>query len=377
MLGSFVDGQTYSVTATVTDIAGNETNDATNGELVIDTTVPATPVVTSQTTNDLTPVIMGTATLRSGESLTVEVNSKTYTEGDGHLRYNDSTHTWTLTVPSVDVLVEGRYSVAATVTDGAGNATIDSTNGELIIDTTAPAVPVVTSQTTNDPTPVISGTAMVASDESLTVELNSKTYTAGDGHLSYNDGAHTWTLMVPSGDMLLEGTYNVTATVTDGVGKATSDDTNGELIIDTTAPTMPTVTSQMTNDTTPVITGTAMVGSGESLTVEVNSKTYTAGDGHLSYNDSGHTWTLTIPSVDVLVEGRYSVTATVTDNAGNATSDSTNVELIIDTTSPIAPTVVSQTTNDTMPLISGRATCLLYTSPSPRDGLLSRMPSSA
>ena len=30
-----------------------------------------------------------------------------------------------------------------------------------------------------------------------------------------------------------------------------------------------------------------------------------------------------------------------------------------------------------LPLESARVTCLLYTSPSPRDGLLSRMPSSA
>ena len=29
------------------------------------------------------------------------------------------------------------------------------------------------------------------------------------------------------------------------------------------------------------------------------------------------------------------------------------------------------------PWVFGRGTCLLYTSPSPRDGLLSRMPSSA
>ena len=358
VLGNFVDGETYSVTATVTDSAGNATNDATNGELVIDTTVPATPVVTSQTTNDLTPLITGTATLRSGESLTVEVNSKTYTAGDGHLSYNDSGHNWTLTIPSVDVLVEGRYSVMATVTDGAGNSTSDSTTGELIIDTTPPALPVVMSQTTNDTTPVISGRATIGSGETLTVVVNGATYS----NVSVIGGVwsiNTGNAAVSSGTLgsFVDGqTYSVMATVTDSAGNAMNDPTTGELVIDTTSPTMPMVTSQTTNDPTPVITGTAIVASNESLTVEVNSKTYTTGDGHLSYNDSAHTWTLTVPSVDVLAEGRYSVTAKVTDGAGNATSDSTNGELIIDTTAPATPVVTSQTTNDPVPVISGKAT---------------------
>ncbi|TLU82602.1 MAG: hypothetical protein FDX21_08955, partial [Chlorobium sp.] len=132
-LGSFVDGQTYSVTATVRDGAGNSTSDSTNNELIIDTTYPLAPTVTKQTTNDTTPVISGTATLGSGESLTISLNSKTYTAGDGHLSYNDTAHTWTLTIPSEDVLAEGTYAVTATVTDGAGNSTSDSTTNELVI----------------------------------------------------------------------------------------------------------------------------------------------------------------------------------------------------------------------------------------------------
>ena len=36
-----------------------------------------------------------------------------------------------------------------------------------------------------------------------------------------------------------------------------------------------------------------------------------------------------------------------------------------------------QAVQDTIPLIAKYKACLLYTSPSPRDGLLSRMPSSA
>ncbi len=344
---------TYDVTATVTDAAGNSTDDGTTGELIIDTVAPATPTVVSQTTNDTTPTITGTATVGSGETLTVEVDGETYTAGDGNLILSGTA--WTLTIPTGnEITPDGTYDVTATVTDAAGNSTDDGTTGELIIDTVAPATPTVVSQTTNDTTPTITGTATVGSGETLTVEVDGETYTAGDGNLSLSGTA--WTLTIPTGNEITpDGTYDVTATVTDAAGNSTDDGTTGELIIDTVAPATPTVVSQTTNDTTPTITGTATVGSGETLTVEVDGETYTAGDGNLSL--SGTAWTLTIPTGnEITPDGTYDVTATVTDAAGNSTDDGTTGELIIDTVAPATPTVVSQTTNDTTPTITGTAT---------------------
>ena len=43
----------------------------------------------------------------------------------------------------------------------------------------------------------------------------------------------------------------------------------------------------------------------------------------------------------------------------------------------IAPTGSGKTLSAILPILHRCITCLLYTSPSPRDGLLSRMPSSA
>ena len=140
-----------------------------------------------------------------------------------------------------------------------------------------------------------------------------------------DNGDSTWTLSIPL--PLAEGAYDVTANVTDTAGNATSDTTAGELIVDLTAPMAPGVTSLTTADTTPVINGTLTIAPGETLTVVVNGIIYTAGNGELVDNDDG-TWTLTIPASNILAENLYQV-------------------------------------------------CLLYTSPSPRDGLLSRMPSSA
>ena len=58
-----------------------------------------------------------------------------------------------------------------------------------------------------------------------------------------------------------------------------------ELTIDTSAPAGPvTVDSLVSNDTTPVLTGTATLGAGESLTVTVSGATYSVtADGSGDY----------------------------------------------------------------------------------------------
>ncbi|PXF62464.1 OmpA family protein, partial [Kangiella spongicola] len=138
-------------------------------------------------------------------------------------------------------------------------------------------------------------------------------------------GDGTWTLTIPAGNEIPDGTYDVVATVTDGTNTA-SDTTTDELVVDTQI-TPPTVDAQVTNDDTPVITGTA--DSADDLSVTVNGITYTEGDGNLVDNGDG-TWTLTIPDVDTLTEGTYDVTATVSDDAGNTANDATTDELVIE-----------------------------------------------
>ncbi|MBA4411435.1 MAG: Ig-like domain-containing protein [Bacteroidota bacterium] len=194
----------------------------------------------------------------------------------------------------------------------------------------------------NDTTPVITGTATVGIVEVLTVTVNGVTYTAGDGKLTLT--GTNWTLQIPAGSELLEGTYPVTATITDLSGNASTDVTTNELIIDTTAVVVPTVVSQVSNDTTPTITGTATVGAGEVLTVIVNGVTYTSGDGYLSI--SGTAWSLQIPEQNKLTEGIYQVLAIVTDAAGNSSTDASANELTIGA-SPITDRLATNDVNVT------------------------------
>lgn len=336
----------YAVTASVIDAAGNTGTDTTVGELNIDLTPPMAPGVTSLSTTDTTPVVSGTAVLSSTETLTVEVNGVTYTAGDSNL-INNADGTWTLTIPTTNVLAENVYQVIATVTDNAGNSVSDTGIDDLLIDLTAPIAPGVTSLTTNNPTPTIEGTAILATGETLSVTVNSVTYTAGDGNLTDNANG-TWSLAIPS--ITPDGTYDVTATITDIAGNVSIDPSSSELLIDTVLPAVPTVISQITNNTTPTIAGTATVAPGEVLAVSLDGTTYTAGDGNLIDNTDG-TWTLTVPAT--LAELTYSVVASITDAAGNVSADTSNNELTIDLTAPVAPTVNTLISNTGTPVLSG------------------------
>ena len=96
---------------------------------------PNGPVtVTSQTTTDITPTIAGTATLQSGETLSVTVNGILYTTSNGLVV---SGNTWSL--PIINSLTAGNtYSVTATITNTAGYTLSDSTTGELVVDIIQP-----------------------------------------------------------------------------------------------------------------------------------------------------------------------------------------------------------------------------------------------
>jgi gliding motility-associated-like protein len=95
---------------------------------------PNGPVtVTTQTTTDSTPTIIGTVILQSGETLSVMVNGVLYTTSNGLVISGTN---WSL--PIVNSLTAGNtYSVTATITNTAGYTLSDSTTGEVTI--TVPA----------------------------------------------------------------------------------------------------------------------------------------------------------------------------------------------------------------------------------------------
>ncbi|MCP4498597.1 MAG: hypothetical protein GY822_01345, partial [Deltaproteobacteria bacterium] len=372
--------KTYEVTATVTDEAGNAASDTTTNELVVDT----------DRTDDVASVTSATpdGSYGIGQVITIDVQMEravtvTTTLGSPTLTLNTTpvrnaafagavgnTLSFTYTVQDGDTAADLDVSAlnlnGAVIEDASGNqpsvssiATLLSGAHDIVIDTTAPDAPTVDAQTTNSTTPTITGTsgtgAALNTGEILSVVVNGATYEVTP------DGSGDWSLDLattsPANGTLgafVDGTYAVTATVTDEAGNAASDTTTNELVVDTTAPAAPTVDALITDlrDPTvsaPTITGTAVLGEGETLTVTVAGTTYnSSATGDVTV--VGSDWSLDLSAVSpavTLADETYEVTATVTDTAGNIVNDATTEELVIDTADPKIEFVTTPTADGT------------------------------
>jgi len=326
--GELSDGE-HSIYAVVSD--GDKTYNPTHAEtFTVDTTAPAvTPTVTAINTSDNTPVVSGTATLGTNETLTVVINGATYnnitvTAG----AWSVDTASAVVYAGSLGAFTDGKYSVTATVTDLAGNATSDITSNEVTIDTTDPTAPTITAAATNDSTPVISGTATLLTGETLSVVINGATYdnvSVSNGTWMLDTaGTHTGTL----GTFTDGTTYSVTATVTDAAGNATSDTTSNEITFDTTAPgapSEPTFTGAVTSGDIISISGSSVAEAGLEIDIVVGGTVV----GTATPDETTGEWTYSLDTSS-LVTGTVQVTYVARDTAGNETVSGTPVTLQID-----------------------------------------------
>ncbi len=330
---------TYNVIATG-DAAHGSLVDTSSGELVV-STAPMPTVTSMLPTTDTTPVItgtVGTVGLSAGEAFSVKVNNVTYNKGDAALVI--TTTNWTLTIPTA--LNVGKYDVDAVRGTGAA-AVPDGTSQELEIIGTRPTVANI-NQVTNDTTPIITGGfggTDLGANEAFSVTVNGIIYNKGDGNLVALNSL--WTLTIPPANALKVGDYEVKA-----IRNLTLEDlSSNELHI---AINPPTVESQTVRERLPIVikgtVGDVGLDATSTFTVTVNSKTYTYHtDAALAV--SGTVWTLTIPTTEVFPAATYEVVAT----RDGTLVDGSSGELIIEALSP--PTVESQTTFDTTPIIKG------------------------
>ncbi len=328
----------YSVEVTATDDAGNSTTVTEDGGN-IDTTAPVLTLNPQGTGNDETPNISGSTDLAPGSTVTLTV-----TDSAGNTQtfdaIVDANGDFSADVPNA--IPDGSYTVTASASDDAGNTTTTSDTGTL--DTSAPALTLDAQVTVSDTTPTISGTTDLPAGSTVTLFVtdsagNTQTFTA------LVDASGNFSADVPA--PLAEGDYSVTATATDSNGNSASvTDNNG--IVDTVAPVISLDALGSNNDTTPTISGTTDLATGESVTLSItdnagNTQTVTA------TVDANGNFTVDVPAA--LAEGDYTVTATATDDAGN--SASANATGNIDTTAPALTLDPQGLGNDTTPTISG------------------------
>ncbi|WP_314139032.1 BapA/Bap/LapF family large adhesin [Buttiauxella noackiae] len=378
----------HPITVTSTDAAGNVSSPSVGFSVNVDTTSPNAPVITTVDenvgvsgpvvsgvpTNDNTPTFNGT--VEPNTTLTISDNGKVIATIPV-----DGTGNWTYT--PTPPLTDGSHILTITATDSAGNVS-PATTFTAVVDTLAPIVPVITQvlddqtqpgnsltltngQLTKDTLPTLSGT----SEANATITLYDGTTAIGTVKA---DGTGAWSL-IPNAP-LLQGSNTLTVTATDAAGNISNPSSPFVVQVDSVAPIAPVIltvtdntapnigpitSGQPTNETRPAITGSGEVGS-----------TITVYDGNTALGTAtvgaGGNWSFTPPTA--LGSGPHNLTVTATDAAGNISAPSAGFNVLVDTSTPVAPAITTvaddvgsatgnltsgQVTDDTRPLISGTA----------------------
>ncbi|MCU6413746.1 Ig-like domain-containing protein [Enterobacter cloacae] len=380
----------HTFTATAKDPMGNESS-SSSWTVTIDTDAPVKPTIDAAlddvgsvqgnlanggTTDDPTPTLSGKAEAGS----TVKIYDQNGLLGEVTAKADG---TWSFS--PVAKLPEGEHRFHVTATDKAGNTSVTSDDFVLTLDYTAPdasklaitevyddvntAGVIASGEETDDNRPLIKGTG---AEPGNTITVYNGDKVIGTAKVQA-DG--TWSLEPTT--PLPDGKYTLTAKETDGVGNVSGP--SGEYIINVAtvppqAPTLDTVyddvaphadylqKGDVTNDTTPTLSGSSGVAGG---TISIYDNGRLIGTTSVAGNGS---WSFTPDTA--LADGSHNFTATVTDGVGRTSEPTGGFGIVIDTKAPDAasdllvtdnvgawqgPVVSGDTTDDNTPTLSGRA----------------------
>ena len=380
----------HTFTATAKDPMGNESS-SSSWTVTIDTDAPVKPTIDAAlddvgsvqgnlanggTTDDPTPTLSGKAEAGS----TVKIYDQNGLLGEVTAKADG---TWSFS--PVAKLPEGEHRFHVTATDKAGNTSVASDDFVLTLDYTAPdasklaitevyddvntAGVIASGEETDDNRPLIKGTG---AEPGNTITVYNGDKVIGTAKVQA-DG--TWSLEPTT--PLPDGKYTLTAKETDGVGNVSGP--SGEYIINVAtvppqAPTLDTVyddvaphadylqKGDVTNDTTPTLSGSSGVAGG---TISIYDNGRLIGTTSVAGNGS---WSFTPDTA--LADGSHNFTATVTDGVGRTSEPTGGFGIVIDTKAPDAasdllvtdnvgayqgPVVSGDTTDDNTPTLSGRA----------------------
>ena len=331
------------------------------------TTAPAAPTVTITTDlNDdgtLSAAELGSATTvgikvdlpigaQVGDTLNLSVNGGTPQAVLVTQSMLDTGYTTTVPRPADG----STLNVSATVTDVAGNVSAPGSDSATVGDTTPPLAPTVTITTDLDDDGSLSAAELgSATTVGVQITLPAGAQVGDRLNLSVNGGTPEAVVITQS--MLDAGyttsvprpadgaTLSVSATVTDAAGNVSAPGSDSATVGDTTAPAAPTVTittdldddgtlsaAELGRATTVGIKVDLPVGAqvGDTLNLSVNGGTPVAVTITQSMLDAGYTTSVPRP-VD---GGEVSVSATITDAAGNASAPGSDSATVGDTTAP-------------------------------------------
>lgn len=331
VISGLADG-TVTISATITDSAGNSSTQTHNVQ--VNTAAVSLSVSTISGDNLINAAEAGSALTLSGTGTNLAAGTvvTVLLNGKGYSATIQSNGSWSVNVPAADVaaLADGTsYTVSASAQDSAGNSSTASRS--VAVDLTAPVISINTVSTDDrlnaaeQQQPLtLNGSTSAEVGQTVTVTFGGKTYTAT---VAANG---TWALNVPAADLaaLGQGAQTITASVNDRAGNP--GQATHALTVDTVAPTVTIATvvgddiinnaEQLAGQT---ISGTTTAEVGQTVTVTFNGQTWSATVG------SGGSWSVFIPAQQFagLSDGSYTISATVSDQAGNPGSASRGVTL--------------------------------------------------
>ncbi|GAB7730190.1 Ig-like domain-containing protein [Escherichia coli] len=331
VISGLADG-TVTISATITDSAGNSSTQTHNVQ--VNTAAVSLSVSTISGDNLINAAEAGSALTLSGTGTNFATGTvvTVLLNGKGYSATIQSNGSWSVNVPAADVaaLSDGTsYTVSASAQDSAGNSATASRS--VAVDLTAPVISINTVSTDDrlnaaeQQQPLtLNGSTSAEVGQTVTVTFGGKTYTAT---VAANG---TWALNVPAVDLaaLGQGAQTITASVNDRAGNP--GQATHALTVDTVAPTVTIATvagddiinnaEQLAGQT---ISGTTTAEVGQTVTVTFNGQTWSATVG------SGGSWSVFIPAQQFagLSDGSYTISATVSDQAGNPGSASRGVTL--------------------------------------------------
>jgi hypothetical protein len=226
------------------------------------------------------------------------------------------------------------------VVDAAGNSGT-ATSAAYVLDTTGPTTSVASvglSNDSNSPTDFITNKSAQSVIGTLSANLAAGEYVM----VSLDNGA-TWSYAstIVGSDAWSLANQTLTASDTLLVKVVDTAGNDGAVLsqayVYDTAATVPVVDAVQTPSLTPVLTGSATLAAGETMTVTVGGATY-------DVVPVAGAWSLDLASavpvsgaLSLVLNQHYNVTATVTDLAGNVASDTTSGELIVGSLTPPTP----------------------------------------
>ncbi|MGX7005610.1 Ig-like domain-containing protein [Caballeronia sp. KNU42] len=336
----------HSITVVDVNAAGTPSAASTPINVVINTSVPATPAAPSLT-NDLGAAIpAGSATADAhphinGSGVAGDI-VKVYDNGTliGSTTV-DGTGKWTYTPASN--LADGTHSITVVEVNAVGTPSAASNATSVVINTSTPSTPSTPSMTddsgkaipaggtTADPHPHINGNGTAG--DTITVYDNGvpigSTTVGGDGKWSFT----------PSPD-LGPGAHDITVIETNPAGTPSPASNPIHVVIDTSTPATPSApvmtndsgvtipAGGATNDAHPHIAGTGTAG--DIIKVYDNGVVI----GSTTVGDDGK-WSFT-PTTD-LADGIHSITAVEVNAAGTSSAASAAVNVVINTSKPATP----------------------------------------